>query len=115
MDIRQARNAVHMSQAALAARSGIDRTRLSFAENGYTQLTAQEEANIQQVIIAEIARQKTVQGSVLQQMGDSPIGQSQSEATGSRRRGGRTVNLEAEENRASVPTVVNAHAKGGRR
>lgn len=72
MDVRRARTAVHMSQAALAAKSGIDRTRLSFAENGYTRLTEQEEAAIQGVIVEAVSRQRSAHRTVLEQIG-API------------------------------------------
>jgi transcriptional regulator with XRE-family HTH domain len=51
-DIRAMREAVGMRQIALAKESGIDRSKLSNVENGYTQLRDDELAAIQRVIAA---------------------------------------------------------------
>lgn len=51
-DIRAMREAVGMKQIALAKESGIDRSKLSNVENGYTQLRDDELAAIQRVIAA---------------------------------------------------------------
>jgi transcriptional regulator with XRE-family HTH domain len=48
--LRQLRKMARASQAELALRTGINRTRLSFAENGYLELTAEEQAKIRKVI-----------------------------------------------------------------
>lgn len=50
MDIREMRRIVGLTQVELAVRSGIDRTRLSFAECGYVELSAEEKAAIKNAI-----------------------------------------------------------------
>jgi hypothetical protein len=41
-----------LSQFELSRRTGIDRSRLSLAENGYVELTAKEQSKIRKVIAA---------------------------------------------------------------
>jgi len=65
MEIRELRKAAKLSQAALAARVGMDRTRLSFAENGYVQLRTEESDAIRRVVIDEIDSQRRAQQKVL--------------------------------------------------
>jgi transcriptional regulator with XRE-family HTH domain len=50
MNIREIRRTVGLSQIQLSCRTGIERTRLSFAECGYVRLTEAEEAAIKRVI-----------------------------------------------------------------
>jgi len=50
--LRQLRKLGRVSQVELAHRTGIDRIRLSFAENGYCELTAEEQTKILKVIAA---------------------------------------------------------------
>jgi len=54
MDIRQLRRTGRLTQFEVSQRTGIDRTRLSFAECGYLQLTGDEEQAIKRAITDEM-------------------------------------------------------------
>ena len=54
MDIRQLRKTGRLTQFEVSQRTGIDRTRLSFAECGYLQLTADEKQAIKRAITDEM-------------------------------------------------------------
>jgi transcriptional regulator with XRE-family HTH domain len=44
------------SQSKVAAKTGVDRNRLSFIENGYISPSAQEQAILERVLLDEISR-----------------------------------------------------------
>jgi transcriptional regulator with XRE-family HTH domain len=69
MNIREMRKAAGMSQAALAARTGIDRTRICFAESGYVNLRFEENDAIRKAIAVEIKERTEVQQQVLRSFG----------------------------------------------
>jgi hypothetical protein len=50
MNIREVRRAVRLTQLELSHHTGIERTRLSFAECGYVRLSEAEEAAIRRVV-----------------------------------------------------------------
>jgi transcriptional regulator with XRE-family HTH domain len=49
--LRSLRETSGLSQFAAANRAGLDRTRLSLAENGHVQLSAEEDATIRRVLL----------------------------------------------------------------
>jgi DNA-binding XRE family transcriptional regulator len=55
-NIRELRMLTDWSQSRLALKTGIDRTRLSFIENGYLVPSPKEHAMICRVLLAEIDR-----------------------------------------------------------
>jgi transcriptional regulator with XRE-family HTH domain len=69
MDVRKIRKSVGLSQAALAAKTGIERTRLSFAENGYVALNPNEHAAIRHAVLGELERQAVQRSAVMKQIG----------------------------------------------
>lgn len=58
--LRDMRGVVGITQTELAKKSGIDRSRLSTAENGHVQLSSEELATIQRVL-SSTAQQKAKQ------------------------------------------------------
>ena len=50
LDVKRVRQAARMSQAALAGRTGLEWSRLSFQESGYLTLKADEEAAIRREV-----------------------------------------------------------------
>lgn len=48
--LRDLRKLAGVTQIELSLRTGIDRARLSFAENGYVELTADEQAQIRKLL-----------------------------------------------------------------
>jgi transcriptional regulator with XRE-family HTH domain len=55
-NLRKYREAAGLIQADLANRADIDRPRLSYAENGYVELSHDEQARITKILVAEIKR-----------------------------------------------------------
>jgi transcriptional regulator with XRE-family HTH domain len=55
-DIKELRTFAGWSQSKLALKSGVDRSRLSFIENGYITPNLQEQAILERVLLDEIAR-----------------------------------------------------------
>lgn len=55
-DLRSLREASGLSQFAAANRAGLDRTRLSLAENGHIKLNENEERAIRSVLVEAIQR-----------------------------------------------------------
>ena len=52
MSLKSLREASGLSQYEVANRAGVDRTRLSLAENGHVRLAANEEDAIRRVLLA---------------------------------------------------------------
>lgn len=69
MNIREMRKSSRMSQAALASLTGMDRTRISFAENGYVELKPEEQDAIRRAIVRELNRLATQSAALMQQCG----------------------------------------------
>ena len=69
VDVRKMRKAARMSQAALALKTGIDRTRICFAENGYLGLRYEENDAIRKAIATEFRERVADQQQVLQSFG----------------------------------------------
>jgi transcriptional regulator with XRE-family HTH domain len=55
-NLRKYREAAGLIQADLANRAGIDRPRLSYAENGYVELSQDEQERITKILVAEIKK-----------------------------------------------------------
>ncbi len=55
-DLRSLREASGLSQFAAANRAGLDRTRLSLAENGHVRLSEEEESAVRGVLVEAIQR-----------------------------------------------------------
>jgi transcriptional regulator with XRE-family HTH domain len=64
-DLRALREASGLSQFAAANRAGLDRTRLSLAENGHVRLGEEEESAVRGVLVEAIQRRARQLGSVL--------------------------------------------------
>jgi transcriptional regulator with XRE-family HTH domain len=57
-DIKELRTLTGWSQSKLALKSGVDRSRLSFIENGYVTPSPAEQTILERVLLAEIARRE---------------------------------------------------------
>jgi transcriptional regulator with XRE-family HTH domain len=55
-NLRKYREAAGLIQADLANRAGIDRPRLSYAENGHVELSEDEQGRIMKILVAEIRK-----------------------------------------------------------
>jgi transcriptional regulator with XRE-family HTH domain len=64
-DLRSLREASGLSQFAAANRAGLDRTRLSHAENGHVRLAKEEEGTLRGVLVEAIRRRARQLESVL--------------------------------------------------
>ena len=67
--VREMRKAARMTQMALAARTGIDRARICFAENGYVNLRYEENDAIRKAIAEEFKERIADQRQTLQTFG----------------------------------------------
>jgi transcriptional regulator with XRE-family HTH domain len=71
--LRLLREASGLSQYAAANGAGLDRTRLSLAENGHVQLSAEEDAAIRRVLLRAIRERAARINSVLAASGAEPV------------------------------------------
>jgi DNA-binding XRE family transcriptional regulator len=69
VEVKEMRKVARMSQAALAVKTGIDRTRICFAENGYLSLRYEENDAIRKAIAAEVRERAADQQQMLQSFG----------------------------------------------
>lgn len=74
MDLKEMRKTARISQAAVAAKTGIDRVRLSFAENGYIRLKPEEEQAVRGVISEAARTQGADMAELLSRCGVPTVG-----------------------------------------
>lgn len=64
-DLRELRRASGLTQLELATRAGIDRTKISLAENGYMRLCSRDETVVQRALVQAIQERAALLQGVL--------------------------------------------------
>jgi transcriptional regulator with XRE-family HTH domain len=72
-ELRSLREASGLSQFAAVSRAGLDRTRLSLAENGHVKLSGDEENALRGVLVKAIQRRARQLEGVLADIKDLPL------------------------------------------